>query len=738
MLDISDSLKEALSDINLQRYFLLKLIFPDNIIKYFSTDAIQVFSTIENKFLFFKNGIIGNPTFSKGYNYKNDTVINPSVNINMIFDEDLFEFSKVTRLNLTDAFLYFYVEGLRLEDALELYHGIVDIGTIGLENDPVTFSIRSLDNKYDKIFPPLKINSNVTGMLPINDAEKFVGDLVPVVFGDIKNPGLPVPLYFDNGNTRKFVIANHNLTQPIEVFADGIKIADNKFSLSFSDNLFTITPSGININDFTLLADGELVSPSNFTITDLGSNDFTIEVNIPRPGDVIQVFKDGVLLAGGEFSIIARIDGGEGFEILNPVGATTVRLFEDDIEITSEQQQKLPGSQYENTYTGTNPYFPNDHVITLKDENDNEIIPFELIPVLFFGGGGVGYWRIKANVPIPSSTFEVWVNGSALSSSALTIEYQAFPNFRYRIVVDSPVILSDYNFEVLASNNIVPTTFYSIDFNASLELYTISINNFSNYENWFQGKKITASCVGLLGSQPIISEVAKYILENYTNLNETQIDNDHIDSIFNELSNYIVSRFFNGDSSALQSIIDLSNEFPFILADRGFTKSIIAIDPSTKLSVTNLTFGQNIFDRSKSISLSKPSDSFNKFVARFSYDALNNRWKKTLTNSKDNNITCATNFGIFDIEKEMSTLNLFSTASNISAQFILDYKTNKFASMFYKFLYILTHEHIGLEEGDVFNLTDSELNISDKRVIITEKTIDNNFVAIVVVNVEAL
>jgi hypothetical protein len=509
MLNISDNALKAFSNPNLKKTFLFDIRFP-GYRKFYSTDSLLVFNEVQNDFIKFTGSIINDISFNTSFNFKNNSPSISSINVNIIDSINLYEISKTFELNTVEAYIYFTAEDLTLNESIEIFRGIINLKSLGLENESFSLNIINNDFKYDKQFPPIKLNSSLPYVDLRNDAEKYTSEPIPIIYGYIKFPGLPIPLFYDDGNIRKYVICNHDLS---------------------------------SVSNFNIYADGVLVSSSNYT--------------------------------------------------------------------------KL------------------------------------------------------------------------------------------------------YN----ATNNI----------------YIITLTN-SQYLTYFQNKKITCTCRGKFASSsnPTIGQVVKDILDNYTNLEDNDIDFNHINLQSGFLSSYTVSRFFNSNDTAFNTINELSSEFPFIMITRGFKKSIVSLDVINKNYTFPLVSNKNIFDRNRNIIISSIDEVFNKFSVSYSYDALNNRWKNYSENNSQNNSLCLTSFNRIGLEKERVTQELFSVAEEDVAKNILDNLTASFSQFYFMFNYKSRHDVISVEIGDGILLTDTELEIDSKRFIVINKSLSSDFVSLLIKNVDLI
>lgn len=657
MLDITPAVLNVFKDPYADKFFVVELKIPNNLRRY-STKPVSVYDTVSGGNIFF-DGVITDDdiSFKAGFRFKDNSSKITTITIKANDPLDLFEISKSVELNLVETALYFGADGLNFQEFLPLIEGIADIKYIGSAEEEFSFDIVSLDFKYDNLFPPTKLDPTLSYTLLENDAEKYIGESVPIAFGRIERPGFPIPLYYDDGvNIRRYATVDNHAFSLIEILADGEVIPSDKYTITSRDNTWAVQPRTLSTSDFTITANGNGVDPAFYSVAPFGDNDFQITINLPPRSVFWEVLVNDEVAAFTQHAEYYRL-------------TDTWRLYV--------------------------------HV----DDRDNDTI------VVFGDGVQVDPLQITFDPVFPSG----WIA---------------------EIRVRTPNTGNDF-FQVYAEGFLVDAEFYEIQHIVETNTYIITVNDYNYYNIYFAGKKVTAAGRALLGDNVRIAEMIKYILENYSNLPPELVDSDFIDAQNGFLTAFRVARFFNGDSTAFDTINDLATEFPYITTDRGLKKAIHAVNSNIDFSY-GLTLDGNIFDRDREIMISDPDELYNIFSVRYKYDALNNRWHGYKFRNRNNDSNCLDCFNRIAMDKEMPTLELYSVKDDGVAESVLDYLTYAFTRFYYLITYICDISTLILEVGDGVLVTDHELNITDKKFIILNKNLDSSHVTLVVKNMEPL
>jgi hypothetical protein len=657
MLSISSNLQSKLLDEHSKKIFIVRIDFPDNI-RYYTTDSFIINDPSSGKNIFCKGSIQSNIQYKESYDHINNSVSVSSISIELFDDElDLFELSKTVELNLIEAFIYFGADNLDFDDYIELFHGIVRVNEIGLIGDSISLSIENIDDKYDKLFPPLKLSDQLTWTDLRFDAEKYNGESIPIIYGSIDEPGLPIPLYYDDDVIKKYVVANHNLSN-VQVYGDGELINPLNYSASYEpvNSIYKIEPGFIAISSITISRNGQVLNPIYYSVTDLGGGNFSISVLPPPPVVTWQV----------------EVDFGSGFEL-------------------------VPFDKAHEYYRAFDTY------------------------------------RLYVHVDSTSDPIQIFGNGEEVTPLQITYTPVAPSGYQAEIRVRSIGIGED-TYEVLISDEIIDNDFYTVTFQYNYNEYIIDVTGYNYYNAFFKGKKITASCDGLLSTTQSLPNVIDHLLKNYSNLPVSRIDSTDILSK-TELNNFKVNRFFNGDSTLFETINELSQHFPFILTNRGLKKSINSTLINTG-AIFDLVEFANLFDRNKKINITGPQEIYNAFSVRYKYNALDNRWAAFEKRDRTNDSQCQASYVRVNIDKELKTFELFSVNDDITAIGIINYKIDLFTRFHYIFLYLCKHDTIVLEEADKILVNDSEYAFVNKKFIVIGKVIDQDFVQLKLMSTE--
>lgn len=277
MLTISNKAKIVFGT-PLQKYFLVRINFTNNP-KFYSNDALIVNDIINNTEYLFKGSLSNELSIKQSLNLENKSIDKPSVTINIVDQINFFNLSKLYELNLVNCQILFIAKGLSYSDSISLFEGILNVSSVGLDNEYISFSVVSDNDKYNKVFPPLQINSNLSFCLTTYDAEKYIGESFPIIFGYIPYPGLPIPLFYDNNSIRRYAIANHNVINDstFKIYANGIEVSSSYYTKTWDNlnNIFYIETSGTNYTTYfkdkkiTCSCKGLLYSSSNPNISDV-------------------------------------------------------------------------------------------------------------------------------------------------------------------------------------------------------------------------------------------------------------------------------------------------------------------------------------------------------------------------------------------------------------------------------------------------------------------------------------
>ena len=262
----------------LEKYFLLKINFNNNP-KFYSNDSVIVNDFVNNTEFYFKGTISNEISLKNSLNIKDKSIDRQSITVNIIDSFNFFDFSKLHELNLINAELLFITSNMDYSEAIKLYEGILSVNSVELENEYFNFSITSKNDKFNKTFPPNQINSLLSYCLVTFDAEKYIGESIPIVFGLIPYPGYPIPLFYDDNSIRRYAIANHNVVNDatFKVYADGIELSSSYYTKVWdvTNSIFYIQTSGTNyINYFkgkkiTCSCKGLLYTSDNPKISDV-------------------------------------------------------------------------------------------------------------------------------------------------------------------------------------------------------------------------------------------------------------------------------------------------------------------------------------------------------------------------------------------------------------------------------------------------------------------------------------
>jgi hypothetical protein len=252
MLVITDKAKLTLGT-PVEKFFLVRINFKNNP-KFYSNDAI-VIEDLQNDTEFLYKGSLANEISIKySLNLEKKSIDKQSITLNVVDQINFFDLSKLYELNLVDCEIMFTAKGLDFIEAIKLYEGILNVSSVGLDNEYLSFSLVSNDDKYNKVFPPLQINSNLSFCLPTFDAEKYISESIPIVYGYIPYPGFPIPLFYDDNTTRRYAIANHNVTNDatFKVYADGIEISSSYYTKTWDsvNSIFYIQTTGTNYTNY--------------------------------------------------------------------------------------------------------------------------------------------------------------------------------------------------------------------------------------------------------------------------------------------------------------------------------------------------------------------------------------------------------------------------------------------------------------------------------------------------------
>jgi len=515
MISLNSKQKNTFNNEYSEKFFIL---FTEigNMQRNYSHENLSIYDNLKNSWFNFIGSFINDISFEVSFKPETNSYNLPSTSLTLIDSEiDLISLAKNLSINFSEIQLYFITDELFIDESLPLFKGIIGIDTIDTSENPFSISFVNTDNKYDAIFPPYILGVNVSGYSPANDAEKYNGESVPVVYGYPKGLGFPVPIYSDDGSTTvKYIICSHDC--------------------------------GTGLN-FFLLADGIVVPSANYT--------------------------------------------------------------------------------------------------------------------------------------------------------------------RY--------------------------------YDAILGFYFVQMT-YANYTTYCKGKKVTCYCAGLLYDytnvkNPSIGEVVLHILENYSNLESSDINSQAIATAIAYLSSYQVARFFNASTTAFDVIKELGIEFPFIFNDSGIKKSITCVDPNFTPYTFELLKYKHWIERNKGIKITKASDTYNKFIAKYIFDALNNRWQGNSTIDYTNNNDCKVlKSKIGNIDKEKEILELYSVDDLSTVNNILLWQVKLYAIQRFTITYKCKHNCIILELGDGVLLTDEELGIARKKFMVIGKLIKRDFIYITIQNVENL
>jgi hypothetical protein len=654
MLDINNNLTSRLLDEHSKKIFIVKINFPNNI-RYYSTDSFVIHDTTFGN-IFIKGSIENDIVYKESFDYINNSVSISSISIDFFDDElDLFELSKTYELNLIEASVYFGTNDLLLDDFIQLFNGIIRINKIGLIGDLISLNIENVDNKFDKLFPPLKLSDQLVWTNLENEAEKYNGELVPIIYGSILEPGLPIPLYFDDGIVTKYAVANHNVSN-LQVFADGELIPSFKYTDSYdaSIGIYKIDPTFIITGQITLLRNGENLNSSYYTVTDLGGGDFRINVLPPPPVVVWEV----------------EVDFGSGFEL----------------------------------------------------------VPFDKAHLYF---RAFDTYRLYVHIDTYDDPIKVYGNGEEVEPLQIKRD-PVFPSgFQAEIRVRS-VGIGDDVYKVLVGGEEIPDDFYDVTFEYNYNEYIVNVTGYNYFNEAFRGKKITASCDGLLASNPILPSVINDMLNRFSNLPISKIDTSNILSKI-ELNGFKVNRFFNSDSTLFETLDELSLNFPFIVTNRNDKKSINSVLLNTS-AIFDLIENANLFDRDEQIKITGPQELYNVFSVRYDYNALDNRWNKFISKDRTNDAQCQTAYARISLDKELKTFDLYSVNDLVTANNILSYKIDLFTTFHYIMMYLCKHDVVTLELGDKILITDSEYDFVNKKFMVINKIINQDFTQLIVMS----
>jgi len=522
MIALTDKQFKTFTNEYSEKFFILFLTIG-SLDKNYSHDNVSIYDATKNSWFNFIGSFVNDIKLDLSYKSIDNSYNVPNINISIIdYSVDFIRLSKELAINFSEFKLYFATNELSIDEALPLFQGTIGIDTIDIIGNPINMTFLNVDNKYDKIFPPIVLSTSSVWANLLNDAEKYTGESVPIIYGFLDFPGVPIPLCFDDiTGSVKYTIANH--------------------ALGLNTAIYYTNPN--------------------------------------------------------------------------------CRIFADGIEVTS--------------------------------------------------------------------------------------------------------------------------TFWTASYNSTYNITFLTVTRL-NYNTYFKGKKITCACGGLLynvatPTYPSIGQVVLHMLQNYSGLTASLIDLQKIADTIIYLSSYKVARFFNSSSTVFETIKELSLEFPFLFTNSGFAKTVTCTDYSNIPFTYELSINKVYLERVKGIKISKVSELFNKFSARYKYDALNNRWKGFAYYDSTNNSDCANlKTKIGDVDKEKPALELYSVSDLATAQNILLAQIKKFSIPKFQIVYKCKHNSIGLELGDGLYLTDEEINIIRKKFIVTGKLIGRDFIYLTVENAENL
>jgi len=281
MLILPEKTKDSFNNENIGKYFLIIIKFP-NEYKFYSHNNIIIYNPIKDTWYNFLGSLTSEIQFSTGFKSKDNSVRIPSINISIVDNIDLFDMTKLYEINFSEISLYLSTEDLNLNEALPLFKGVIGINEIDLVGNPFSVSFTNIDYKYDKIFPPLVLEKTNPIFYLYNDAEKYIGEYIPIIFGKIEYPGCPIPMIYDSTTIRQYAICNHYPITSVSIYSDGILVPVIAYSLgqTWSEkygyiSLISIVNNSYYISYFknkkiTATCDGLLYnSPNNPSIGDI-------------------------------------------------------------------------------------------------------------------------------------------------------------------------------------------------------------------------------------------------------------------------------------------------------------------------------------------------------------------------------------------------------------------------------------------------------------------------------------
>jgi len=235
MLSLTEKQKLTFANEYSEKFFIL-FFNISSIQKNYSHDTISIYDNSKNSWFNFIGALTNELKFDLSFQLENNSYNMPSISISIIEDRiDLISLAKILAINFSEFELYFITNELSIDEALPLMKGIIGIDQIDIINEPYSMSLVSIDDKYDKVFPPLILSTTLSWVNLTNDAEKYIGESVPIVYGFIENPGLPIPLFFDDLTTRKWAICNHQITDlsGLQILADGVVVSNSFYTLNY-------------------------------------------------------------------------------------------------------------------------------------------------------------------------------------------------------------------------------------------------------------------------------------------------------------------------------------------------------------------------------------------------------------------------------------------------------------------------------------------------------------------------